>query len=149
MKKPTAVILLIITIGLSGCRGPSSDDVAAAPDSAPVADAIYTNGKIYTVNEAQPWAEAVAIKDGKFITVGSADQVAALAGDNTEVVDLGGAFVMPGVFDLHAHPFITPWYGSMNLELTGAETKEKVLAAVAEYAEANPDKECSWGVQGW
>ncbi|MEH6584504.1 MAG: amidohydrolase [Halioglobus sp.] len=117
-----------------------------APDSAPVADAIYTNGKIYTVNEAQPWAEAVAIKDGKFITVGSADQVAALAGDNTEVVDLSGAFVMPGVFDLHAHPFITPWYGSMNLQLTGADTKAKVLAAVAGYAEANPDKE--WIIGG-
>ena len=35
------------------------------------ADTIYTNGKIYTVNEAQPWAEAVAIKDGKFIKVGT------------------------------------------------------------------------------
>ncbi len=35
------------------------------------ADTIYTKGKIYTVNEAQPWAEAVAIKDGKFIKVGS------------------------------------------------------------------------------
>ena len=127
MKPSTRFILLIIAINLIGCRAPSSDVAAVAPDSATVADTIYTNGKIYTVNEDQPWAEAVAIKDGKFITVGSADQVAALAGDNTEVVDLGGAFVMPGVFDLHAHPFITPWYGSMNLELTGSYCRTKAL----------------------
>ena len=43
-----------------------------------VADTIYTNGKIYTVNEAQPWVEAVAIKDGKFIKVGSTADVNAL-----------------------------------------------------------------------
>jgi len=66
-----------------------------------VADTVYTNGKIYTVNEAQPWAEAVAIKDGKFLVVGSNADVEAVTGEGTEVVDLGGRMAMPGLIDVH------------------------------------------------
>ena len=67
------------------------------------ADVIYTNGKIYTVNENQPWAEAVAIKDGKFIKVGNNKDVEALEGGETNVIDLKGQFVMPGIIDPHIH----------------------------------------------
>ncbi|MDN3643008.1 amidohydrolase [Lutimonas halocynthiae] len=120
--------------------------LACADASKETADTIYTNGKIYTVNDAQPWAEAVAIKDGKFITVGSTAAVEALTGESTKVVDLNGQFVMPGVFDLHAHPFITPWYGDMNLQLDGVDSKEKILDMVKNYAIENPDKE--WIIGG-
>ena len=113
---------------------------------AETADTIYTNGKIYTVNETQLWAEAVAIKEGKFIMVGSTAEVETLTGESTKVVDLKGAFAMPGVFDLHAHPFITPWYGDMNLQLVGADSKEKILDMVKKYAIENPDKE--WIIGG-
>jgi len=111
-----------------------------------IADTIYTNGKIYTVNEAQLWAEAVAVKGNKFIKVGSTEEVEALIGESTKVVDLNGQFVMPGVFDLHAHPFITPWYGDMNLQLDGVDSKEKILEMVKNYAIENPDKE--WIIGG-
>ena len=40
-----------------------------------MADIIFKNGKIYTVNESQPWAEAVAVKDGKFVNVGSNEDI--------------------------------------------------------------------------
>ena len=50
------------------------------------ADTVYTNGKIYTVNEAKPWVEAVAIKDGMFLVVGSNADVDAVTGEGTEVV---------------------------------------------------------------
>jgi len=69
-----------------------------------MADTVYTGGKIYTVNEDQPWAEAVAIKDGKFIKVGSADDVKPFIGDKTKVIDLGGKLVIPGLIDAHSHP---------------------------------------------
>jgi hypothetical protein len=55
-----------------------------------VADTVYANGKIYTVNEAQPWAEAVAVKDGTFLVVGSNADIEAVTGEGTNVVDLGG-----------------------------------------------------------
>ena len=79
----------------------------SAPVSAQSADTVYTNGKIYTVNEAQPWVEAVAIKDGKFVAVGSAEEIAAMSGDTTEVIDLSGGFAMPGIGDAHMHPAMT------------------------------------------
>jgi predicted amidohydrolase YtcJ len=68
------------------------------------ADTAYTNGKIYTVNEKSAWAEAVAIKDGKFVKVGSNPEVGEFIGKNTVVIDLAGKFVMPGIHDLHVHP---------------------------------------------
>jgi len=110
------------------------------------ADTVYTNGRIYTVNVAQPWAEAAAIKDGKFLVVGSESDVEALMGDETEVVDLGGQFVMPGVIDLHSHPFITPWYGPMNLKLENPGDAEAILGEIRSYADENPDAE--WIIGG-
>jgi predicted amidohydrolase YtcJ len=110
------------------------------------ADTAYVNGRIYTVNEAQPWATAVAIKDGKFIAIGSEADIDAVTGNDTNVVDLEGQFVMPGIFDLHAHPFITPWYGSMNLQLQNPGDAEAILADIKAYADENPDKE--WIIGG-
>ena len=135
MKTKTLLLILILA-NFFACKQESKER----------ADTIYTNGKIYTVNEAQPWVEAVAIKDGKFIKVGSTADVEALKGENTMIVDLKGQFVMPGVFDLHAHPFITPWYGDMNLQLVGADSKEKILDMVKKYSLENPDKE--WIIGG-
>ena len=86
-------VLFFSSLLLVACS--SGDDATTGAPSV-VADVVYTNGKIYTVDKAQPWAEAVAIKDGKFLKVGSADDVAAVAGDGTEVHDLQGGFAMPG-----------------------------------------------------
>ena len=83
---------------VTGCA--SYDNRTAGQNAA---DTVYTNGKIYTVDEAQPWAEAVAIKDGKFVVVGSNADAEAVTDEDTEVVDLGGQFVMPGMTESHAH----------------------------------------------
>ena len=96
MKKTVAVLSVLAVHGL-GCAPQPAGEAADA------ADTVYTNGKIYTVNEAQPWAEAVAIKDGKFLVVGSNADVEAVTGDSTDVVDLGGRFAMPGIQDTHLH----------------------------------------------
>ena len=74
-----------------------------------VADTVYTNGRIYTVNEQQPWVEAVAIKGGKFIEVGSADDMKSMIGDDTETIDLGGKCVIPGLIDAHSHPGVAAY----------------------------------------
>ena len=79
----------------------------SSPLLAQTADTAYTNGKIYTVNPDQPWVEAVAIEDGKFLAVGSAEQIAAVSGNETEVIDLNGNFAMPGIGDAHLHPAMT------------------------------------------
>lgn len=67
------------------------------------ADLVLKNGAIYTVNPAQPWAEAVAIKDGLIIYVGDDAGVDAFVGVGTRVTDLEGKMVMPGFQDPHLH----------------------------------------------
>ena len=104
------------------------------------ADTIYTNGKIYTVNEVQPWAEAVAIKDGKFIKVGSIEEVEALVGENTNVVNLEGQFAMPGLIDTHTHPFISSYDFLENLTLSSEATNlENIQNEIREYMKSKPD----------
>ena len=70
----------------------------------PIADSVVLNGKIYTVNTKQPWAEAVAIKDGKIIHVGTNAEVGDRVGAKTKVYDVDKGFVMPGIIDPHIHP---------------------------------------------
>ena len=64
---------------------------------------ILRNGTIYTVNEAQPWAEAVAVKDDLIIFVGSNQGVDSMQGALTQVIDLNGRMVLPGLHDSHLH----------------------------------------------
>lgn len=90
------IIALILSSIMIGC-GNNKENVN-------IADAVYLNGKIYTVNKNIPWVEAVAIQDGKFIKVGSNVDVETLVGEKTEVIDLNGAFTMPGIIDPHIHP---------------------------------------------
>lgn len=69
------------------------------------ADAIYFGGKIITVNDLQPEAEAVAIKRGKIVAVGYRDDVMKLKGSKTALIDLAGKTMLPGFIDPHGHVF--------------------------------------------
>jgi predicted amidohydrolase YtcJ len=68
-----------------------------------IADTIYTGGPILTIDDAQPSAEAVAVRGGRIIAVGSESEVNAHRGDETEVFDLGGRAMLPGFVDSHGH----------------------------------------------
>ena len=67
------------------------------------ADLVLKNGSVYTVNPAQPWAEAVAIRAGEIMAVGTDQAMKPHEGPTTKIVDLGGRFLMPGFFDSHVH----------------------------------------------
>lgn len=115
--------------------------VVSTSASAQVADTIYTNGMIYTVDEAQPWVEAVAIKDGKFVMVGTSVDVKSHVGDGTAVIDLGGKFAMPGIHDTHVHPPLV-YTAEEGGELLFPETKtpDEIIEIVKAYVAENPDK---------
>ncbi len=104
------------------------------------ADLVFTNGKIYTVNNKNPFAEAVAVKDGKFIEVGSTKDMEKFVGKRTRVVDLGGAFAMPGFIDAHIHP-AQPYLHQEGGALLFPESfnKEQIAEAVAAYLKTNPN----------
>jgi predicted amidohydrolase YtcJ len=107
------------------------------------ADVVYTNGKIYTVNERQPWVEAVAIKDGEFIKVGSNDDVKAVTSDTTKTVDLQGQFAMPGFHDTHVHieqAYIADTLGDSLLTFPGEEKDlKKLQELLKDFSDKNPD----------
>ena len=67
------------------------------------ADLLLLNGRVYTVDAARPWAEAVAIADDRILAVGSSAELRALAGARTRTIDLRGAFVVAGFNDAHVH----------------------------------------------
>jgi hypothetical protein len=103
------------------------------------ADIVFTNGKIYTVNNKHSFAEAVAVKDGKFMEVGSAKDIETFVGQQTRVVDLGGAFAMPGFIDDHIHPAQPYLHEEGGALLFPESFNEKQIAeAVAAYLKKNP-----------
>ena len=67
------------------------------------ADLVLRGGAIYTVDRTRPWAEAVAVRDGKLIAVGTNEEAAAFCGADTRIVDLDGRMAMPGILDVHNH----------------------------------------------
>jgi len=129
----------VVMLTIAGC---------ARPEAGEVADVVYTNGRIYTVNEAQPWVEAVAIKDGMFLVVGSNADAEAVTGDGTEVIDLGGDFAMPGIVDAHIHPY-EPYVQAEagNLLFSDQLDAEGIATAIREFAAANPDREWVRGMK--
>ena len=67
------------------------------------ADTIYSGGPILTINDDQPTAEAVAVRDGRILAVGSLEEIADLRGDDTRAFDLAGRAMLPGFVDSHGH----------------------------------------------
>ena len=65
-------------------------------------NSVYYNAKFHTVNQSQPWAEAMWVKDGKILAIGDQDEILSLAED-AEKYDLKGKLVMPGIHDAHTH----------------------------------------------
>lgn len=103
------------------------------------ADLILYNAKIYTVNDQQIWAEAIAIKDGQIVFIGTDQAVASFIGGHTKMEDLKGKMVLPGIHDVHIHPLES---GSDNthFELDEEETDpENYAETVFKAAKDNPN----------
>ena len=100
-------------------------------------DLILHNGNIWTVNSRAPRAQAVAISTGRFMAVGSNDEVLALAGGRARKIDLGGKTVLPGFIDAHSHPGIA---GRAHLVSVDCDLRSiaAILAALRERAAKTP-----------
>ncbi len=87
-----------LTLALAGWVG-----LAGGASAQETADRIFTGGPVLTMEDAAPRAEALAVKDGRILAVGSEADVIARRGDATEVVELDGRALLPGFFDAHGH----------------------------------------------
>jgi predicted amidohydrolase YtcJ len=124
-----------MALGVGGCQvnGQSAATAGVEPDL------VLLNGRIYTVNDARPQAEAFAVKNGRFIAVGSNDEVRTLATARTEVIDAAGMTVTPGFIDAHSHP-------SGIRELTGVNVD---LRSIREIQEAMRNKAAETELGYW
>lgn len=137
--RASALLLALCALALAACA-PSSD-------SNEVADLVLRNGKISTVADDRPEAEAVAIRGAWIAAVGSNAEIEAWIGPETEVVDLEGRRVVPGLIEGHGH-FLSLGVAKTILDLTRARTWDEIVAMVAEAAEAAEPGEWISG-RGW
>ena len=89
--------LLVIILGLFlfACDDTTSEQAPAIS----FADTVLLNGEIYTLDQSSPWVEAVAIRDGRYVFVGTSEEARQYIGPDTSVTDLGGGMAMPGIND--------------------------------------------------
>ena len=110
-------------------------------------ESIVFNASIYTVNSTQPWASALAIRDGAIIAIGDDHDVLGLAGERTETLDLGGRLVLPGFCDAHIH-FYDWSLAQSEVDLAGARSKDEMLRLVECRATDLPEN--AWVIgRGW
>ena len=109
-------------------------------------DAIFLNGNIYT--QAQPArAQAMAARDGRILAIGSNDVILKLKGPSTQVIDLGGHFVMPGFNDAHLH-LAGGGRQLLEVDLVGTKSLADMQQRIAEHAKTTPAGEWLEG-RGW
>lgn len=111
------------------------------------ADLIVHNAIIYTADGARPRVEAFAVKDGRIVFVGSTREAKALRGERTEVLDLAGATVIPGMVDAHAHLLGLGAFLQI-VDLKDAKSYDELIARVRDAARTAPPGSWIRG-RGW
>lgn len=135
MKLNNLFLILLILV-FSSCQ----------PDLEPEpADLIITNATIWTGAAEQPYAQAMAIADGRILYVGKETGVVKFKDDKTEVMDLNGRFVTPGFIDSHVH-LMTGGRSLLSVDLKNAATPEEFSQLVGDFAKTlAPDE---WILEG-
>lgn len=113
------------------------------------ASLILTNGNFHTVDGDKPLATAVAIKDGKFLAVGSEAEVMHYAGEATQVVDLQGSTGIPGLNDSHLHLIRGGLNYNLELRWEGVPSLADALRMLKEQALRTPNPQWVRVVGGW
>ncbi|MGH8168211.1 MAG: amidohydrolase, partial [Woeseiaceae bacterium] len=107
--------------------------IAAGCERTPPADLVVMGVSVWTGDPANPRAEALAARDGRVVAVGDEESVAALVGENTEVLRTDGGLVVPGFIDSHVH---VEWGGTglAGVQLRGAASREELARRLADFA---------------
>ncbi len=116
------------------------------------ADLVLLNGKIWTVNDKQPEAEAVAVLGNRLIAVGASKDIRKLIGPQTRVIDLQGRRVVPGFNDAHVH-FFNGGAGLASVQLRDTKTPQEFANRIAAFAAKIPNSrwvlEGNWDHENW
>lgn len=106
----------------------------------PEPDVVYYNGKIVTLDSNESVAGAVAVKDGKFLKIGSTSDIKKLAGSSTRMVDLDGRTTVPGLIDAHCHPMEAMMMKEtwVDCRYPGCPSVKQALVNIADWAKRTP-----------
>jgi hypothetical protein len=126
-KKIFTLAIVLAAILAASCGGRPAE----------LADLVLTNGAIYTMDAARPWASALAVAKGKILYVGDDPGALRLRGGSTVVADLEEKMVLPAFQDSHIH-LVTGGIELGLCNLNGSRTKEEVFEKIKAYAAANP-----------
>jgi len=132
-EHPIRRVLPALLVGVASLSAPSPIVAQAEP-----ADLILHSGRLWTGDDATPYAEALAIRGNEIVRVGSDDEVMALRGEATRVVDLDGRFVTPGFIDNHTH-FNRAGELLLGVNLLAVSDADGMVTAVGEAAQRLPD----------
>jgi hypothetical protein len=127
------LVTTIATIVLAGlpivsARAPIRNEQAATP-----ADLVLTNGRVVTVDEATPEAQAIAVTGDRITALGSSADIKRYVGPGTKVIDVKGQFVMPGFTEGHGH-FTGVGESQLQLNLMKVQTWDEIVAMVEQAA---------------
>ena len=111
------------------------------------ADLVLTNGKVVTVEEGAPNAQAIAVRGSRIVAVGSSAEIKKLVGPKTQVIDVQGQLVIPGFIEGHGH-FTGIGAAELGLKLMNAKTWNRIVAMVAERVKTAKPGEWIYG-RGW
>src|SRR5262245_21907535 len=135
--------------GLSSALGACRMQKNAGIESYGQAEMIVLNGRIATQDERRSFASAAAIKDGRFIAVGSEQDVLAHRGGNSKVIDLKGKTVIPGLNDSHTDPIRGGLNYNMELRWDGVPSLADALRMLKDQAQRTPAPQWVRVVGGW
>ena len=115
----------------------------------PAPDLVLTNGKIITVDERFSIAQAVAIRGGRFVAVGTNQEIGQLAGPNTRRIDLRGRAVTPGLIDNHMHLLRggTTWL--VELRFDGVDSRKRAIEMIHARAKSVGSGGWVFNIGGW
>jgi len=128
---------LVAAAAAAGCAKQPAEKLDETRST--VADLALRNGAIYTVDGARSWAETIAIDDGRIVYVGNDAGAKNYIGPQTQVVDLEGRMVLPGMQDVHIHP-ISGGIEANGCDLNAATNVEEYVATIKKYADEHPNE---------
>ena len=136
-RRLLSTALACAAVGLPAVGGQAAPAMRALPTpNDGTASTVFRNGRVYTVNPGQPWAEAVAVTGDTISFVGTNAEAQAHIGPQTKVIDLAGKMMMPGFIEGHIHPFLGSFFTSgVDLQVS---TRQEALDAIAAYAKKQP-----------
>ena len=133
---------------LSGLFILAGFNLVSQQNNSVAASLVLKNGFIYTVDGRRAVAEALAVKDGKFIYVGSNSEVNKYIGRETKVIDLDKRMVLPGFIDSHCHPAYGAAHELFDIMFTGLNSVAEYKKAIRDFAATHPGAKFIKG-RGW